>query len=120
MIHANLDSARLDGAKLNGADLTNAVVARTSLTNPFRMSNKTILTQQQLDKACGTDAKLPPGLLTPQTPAPFPAARCAAQIARPAKPKTSFNQPAAPWSRFPEPQPPRLTVAEQIAFCLSG
>jgi hypothetical protein len=59
-------------------------------------------------------------VLTPRNTAAFAPARCAAQIARPAKPKTSLNPSTASWRRFPAPQPPRLTVAEQIAFCLTG
>jgi uncharacterized protein YjbI with pentapeptide repeats len=43
---ANLPDANLDGAYLDRADLRNAKY----------------LEQQQLDQACGTYAKLPPGL----------------------------------------------------------
>jgi hypothetical protein len=59
-------------------------------------------------------------LLTPQNATTFPPARCDAQTARPAKPKTTLSPSTAPWRGFPTPQPPRMTVAEQLAFCLTG
>jgi len=42
---ANLSAGKLSGANLSGADLSGAIVSQT-----------------QLDEACGDGAKLPPGL----------------------------------------------------------
>jgi uncharacterized protein YjbI with pentapeptide repeats len=55
LIAANLSNADLNNADLSGAELLNA-----DLTGANLMVAKN-LDQQQLDDACGTDAKLPPG-----------------------------------------------------------
>jgi hypothetical protein len=52
---ANLRSANLGGADLSGADLSSADL---SLANLFAAT----VSQTQFDQACGTDAKLDPGL----------------------------------------------------------
>jgi uncharacterized protein YjbI with pentapeptide repeats len=51
MIHARLGDAKMTGTVLLGTLLYNADLSCVS-----------DLTQSQLDQACGTDAKLPPGL----------------------------------------------------------
>jgi uncharacterized protein YjbI with pentapeptide repeats len=65
---ANLTCADLRGAKLGGADLTGANLTGAILVFP------TGLNQKQLNVACGSDAKLPPGLTLkpcpPQSPPP--------------------------------------------------
>jgi uncharacterized protein YjbI with pentapeptide repeats len=57
---ADLSSADLRSADLSSADLSNADLSSTdlSLANLFAA----IVSQTQFDKACGTDAKLDPGL----------------------------------------------------------
>jgi uncharacterized protein YjbI with pentapeptide repeats len=83
--NANLSSADLSGAILNKANLSGASLTKVYLTNAeltkadlsgadlsgADLSNARYLTQAQLDKACGTDAKLSPGL-TLNKPCPKP------------------------------------------------
>jgi uncharacterized protein YjbI with pentapeptide repeats len=57
LTHARLNAANLTRANLFAADLTDADLSGANLTDAAR------LTQSQLDKACGTDTKLPPGLI---------------------------------------------------------
>jgi uncharacterized protein YjbI with pentapeptide repeats len=57
---ANLDGARLNGANPIFANLTMASLSHADLGGAD-LSGVT-LSKTQLDKACGTDAKLPPGL----------------------------------------------------------
>lgn len=52
---ARLTNADLRGSNLSGADLAGANLSGTDLTGA-------IVTQQQLDLACGSDTKLPDGL----------------------------------------------------------
>jgi hypothetical protein len=63
---ANLSSAGLSGANLFFADLRGANLSSADLTSAdlsdANLSDVKDLSQAQLDKACGTDAKLPPGL----------------------------------------------------------
>jgi uncharacterized protein YjbI with pentapeptide repeats len=54
---ANLSGANLSGANLSDANLNGADLTFTDLTGTAN------LIQSQLDKACGTDNKLPPGLI---------------------------------------------------------
>jgi uncharacterized protein YjbI with pentapeptide repeats len=61
---ADLAGAHLNGAHLNGANLSRAVLSGADLDGAD-LSGATI-SQHQLDKACGTDAILPPGLTTNQ------------------------------------------------------
>jgi hypothetical protein len=58
---AFLTFADLTDATLSGADLTDAVLMDADLSRAVLIDAKG-LTQAQLDKACGTNAKLPPGL----------------------------------------------------------
>jgi uncharacterized protein YjbI with pentapeptide repeats len=60
LIGANLSGASPNGANLRGADLGGANLNGTTLRYAD-LSGATV-SQTQLDKACGTDAKLPPGL----------------------------------------------------------
>jgi uncharacterized protein YjbI with pentapeptide repeats len=53
--HADLTGAQLNGADLTGTDLTGAQLNGADLTG-------TTVSQRELDKACGTKAKLDPGL----------------------------------------------------------
>jgi uncharacterized protein YjbI with pentapeptide repeats len=53
---AHLLNAELRGARLIGADLTNAHLTNADLTNAD-LTNAQYLTQEQLDKACGTGVK---------------------------------------------------------------
>jgi hypothetical protein len=62
--HADLSEAYLSGTDLNRADLSNADLSDADLSNVRNLE------QQQLDKACGTDAKLPPGLTLKPCPPP--------------------------------------------------
>jgi hypothetical protein len=52
---AHLTNADLRGSNLSGANLTGADLSRTDLTG-------TNVTQLQLDSACGSGTRLPPGL----------------------------------------------------------
>jgi hypothetical protein len=66
LIAATLNSTDLSDANLNNADLSHANLSfadlsRTNLTGAT-LAEARNLTQKQLDQACGTDAKLPPGL----------------------------------------------------------
>jgi hypothetical protein len=58
---AVLSGANLSRAFLNGANLERANLERANLSHAD-LSEAKDLTQAQLDQACGTDAKLPPGL----------------------------------------------------------
>jgi Pentapeptide repeats (8 copies) len=63
LTRADLTNANLTYAGLTGADLTNANLTRADLTNAnLGGQQPSIGGQQQLDAACGSDAKLPPGL----------------------------------------------------------
>jgi uncharacterized protein YjbI with pentapeptide repeats len=64
LIGADLTRADLRGADLRGADLRDAVMSRADL------HDATLDGQAQLDQACGTDAKLPPGLTLKACPSP--------------------------------------------------
>ena len=59
---ADLTFAHLIGARLYGADLFNAHLIDADLTGADLIDAKN-LDQGQLDEACGTNAKLPPGLV---------------------------------------------------------
>jgi hypothetical protein len=59
---AHLTNADLRGSNLSGANLTGADLSRTDLTG-------TNVTQLQLDSACGSGTKLPPGLRIRPCPA---------------------------------------------------
>jgi hypothetical protein len=68
---ANLTDARLPAANLSGADLSGAHLVDAELggarlvdadLSRADLSGTHNLTKEQLDQACGTDAKLPPGL----------------------------------------------------------
>jgi hypothetical protein len=63
---ADLHGANLNGANLGRADLRDAVLEDTNLSGAdlsgANLGGTRDLTQVQLDRACGTDAKLPPGL----------------------------------------------------------
>ena len=58
---ADLTSANLTDAHLYGADLTSAGLTDANLTSAD-LSSALNLIQGQLNEACGTDTKLPPGL----------------------------------------------------------
>jgi hypothetical protein len=58
---ANLSDAHLSGANLSGADLSGADLIWANLSGAD-LSGATLDGQQQLDRACGVDAKLPPRL----------------------------------------------------------
>jgi hypothetical protein len=84
---ANLTNANLNGAELLGADLRGAKLANANLSSAglshANLTNANLssarldladlsgatVSQSQLDKACGTDVKLPPGL-KPLKPCP--------------------------------------------------
>jgi hypothetical protein len=72
---ANLTRANLTGADLNGANLTKAILWEANLNtadlNGANLTRAANIGQAQLDAACGTDTKLPPGL-TLNTPCPSP------------------------------------------------
>jgi hypothetical protein len=73
--YAKLSVADLSGADLSGADLSGANLSGANLSYANLREAKN-LQQQQLDLACGTDAKLPPGLtLKPCASWPDPEAR---------------------------------------------
>ena len=57
---ANLSGARLTNADLRGSDLSGANLAGADLGGTDLTG--TNVTQQQLDSACGSGTKLPPGL----------------------------------------------------------
>jgi uncharacterized protein YjbI with pentapeptide repeats len=63
---ANLSSATLDGANLNEANLSGTDLSGATLHHAYlrkaNLSGADLDGQQQLDKACGTAAELPPGL----------------------------------------------------------
>ena len=58
---SDLSDAKLSGADLSGADLSDASLNGADLSE-VDLSAAEGLTQAQLDQACGTNAKLPPGL----------------------------------------------------------
>jgi hypothetical protein len=69
LIIADLTSAALTGADLSGADLSGANLSGAHLGADAEYFNvgligaeRAIKQQQQLDRACGTNAKLPPGM----------------------------------------------------------
>jgi uncharacterized protein YjbI with pentapeptide repeats len=72
---ANLTRANLNGSDLTGADLRGADLKDTNLNganlNGANLTGARNLIQAQLDEACGTDTKLPPGL-TLNKPCPSP------------------------------------------------
>jgi hypothetical protein len=61
LLKAHLLRTNLNGADLSGADLRKAGLRDADLS-VADLSGATISTQFQLDHACGTEAKLPPGL----------------------------------------------------------
>jgi uncharacterized protein YjbI with pentapeptide repeats len=65
---ANLTDANLTGTELQEADLTGANLSHANLTGAD-LSGATV-SQAQLDQACGTDVKLPPGLNLKPCPPP--------------------------------------------------
>jgi hypothetical protein len=65
LINADLSNADLSGANLNDANLYGANMSGAN------MSTATI-SQAQLDRACGAEAKLPPGLKLPPCPGQVP------------------------------------------------
>jgi uncharacterized protein YjbI with pentapeptide repeats len=64
---AKLSGAILSHAVLSGANLSGANLSRANLTDA---TLSMVDAQKQLDQACGTDAKLPPGLTL--KPCPWP------------------------------------------------
>jgi uncharacterized protein YjbI with pentapeptide repeats len=66
LLRANLSDTRLAGANLNDADLSRADLSGADLNGAnlsgANLSGARNLTQPQLDEACGSDVKLPPGL----------------------------------------------------------
>jgi hypothetical protein len=63
LVGANLSGARLAGANLTGVALINVKLNGADLTDAkLEGANLSRVTQTQLDEACGTNAKLPPGL----------------------------------------------------------
>jgi uncharacterized protein YjbI with pentapeptide repeats len=66
---ANLQHAQLTGAKLSDANLSNADLSNADLSNA-NLQDARNLTQEQLDKTCGTGAMLPLGLTLKPCPAP--------------------------------------------------
>jgi hypothetical protein len=66
LVYADLDGAQLNGADLRDANLSNAnlslVDLSSALLNRADLRFARELRQDQLDAACGTDAKLPKGL----------------------------------------------------------
>jgi uncharacterized protein YjbI with pentapeptide repeats len=74
LIRANLTGAYLNIASLNGADLTGANLTGANLNganlNGANLNGVANLIQNQLDEACGTDTKLPPGLTLKPCPSP--------------------------------------------------
>jgi Pentapeptide repeats (8 copies) len=58
VMHTILNGTNLSGAELGGADLSDADLNYTDLSDA-ELSNAKNLTQAQLDRACGKDAKLP-------------------------------------------------------------
>jgi hypothetical protein len=65
---ANLSGARLTNADLRGSNLSGANLSGANLSNTdLRDTN---VTQQQLDRACGSETKLPAGLRIEPCPAP--------------------------------------------------
>lgn len=68
-IDPRLGNLKFDGADLSDADLNLASLLGANLNNA-NLQNARNLTQKQLDVACGTDAKLPPGLTLKPCPAP--------------------------------------------------
>jgi hypothetical protein len=67
---ANLSGADLHGADLTYADLNSAILFEANLTGA-NLTGAWNLIQEQLNEACGTDTKLPPGL-TLNKPCPSP------------------------------------------------
>ena len=69
---ANLDGADLRGTRLNDADLSSANLSHAQLNDAdlsgARLRNAMGLEQTQLDRACGTDARLAPSLTLPSCP----------------------------------------------------
>jgi hypothetical protein len=65
MISADLTGADLSGATLTGADLSGSDLSGSDLTDAT-------VEQAQLDKACGSDAQLPPSLTLKPCPPPSP------------------------------------------------
>jgi uncharacterized protein YjbI with pentapeptide repeats len=70
LIHADLSGANLSGADLRNANLSNARLSGANLSNAHlsdadlrgaaaRALVGNIISQAQLDQACGTNAKLP-------------------------------------------------------------
>ena len=57
---ANLNGARLTNVDLRGSDLSGADLANANLSGSDLTG--TNVTQQQLDSACGSGTRLPPGL----------------------------------------------------------
>ena len=82
---ANLSEAMLGGANLNGASLTNSYII---WGGPGTMP-KTIVSQSQLDQACGANADLPPDLTLKPCPPDLPSA----PLARPEQPTFSPQVP---------------------------
>jgi uncharacterized protein YjbI with pentapeptide repeats len=71
LTHADLTKANLTGANLAGATLIGANLADANLTDAY-LRGATLDGKQQLDVACGSDAKLPKGLTLKSCPPKSP------------------------------------------------
>ena len=67
LIGANLNNTTLTKADLSGANLRGTTLTKADLSGA---NLSTVVSQRQLDQACGTGAKLDPGLTLKPCPTP--------------------------------------------------